>query len=193
LLRRRRRRDDRLEFGSKKRSVAAHRRGQDVGVENEPKEAPMRFQISALPIDDFTDLFAMDDEQLRARGARRYPAESQVPCRVSLRDADIGESVILVPYEHQPADSPYRASGPIYVRMQARPAVLAAGEIPDQLRRRLLSVRGYDRDSWIQEADVVDGRELETAIERFLANPAIDYLHVHYAKPGCYACRIDRV
>jgi hypothetical protein len=40
--------------------------------------------------------------------------------------------------------------------------------------------------------ELVDGRELEGAIERLFADPNAAYLHVHYAAPGCYAARIDR-
>jgi hypothetical protein len=41
-------------------------------------------------------------------------------------------------------------------------------------------------------ADVVDGRELEGAIGRLFADDSADYLHVHFAKPGCYAARVER-
>ena len=42
------------------------------------------------------------------------------------------------------------------------------------------------------EADLVDGQALEPAIEKMLADPAVAYLHAHFAKPGCFAGRIDR-
>ena len=40
--------------------------------------------------------------------------------------------------------------------------------------------------------DLVDGRELEGAIGRLLADPRAAYLQLHYAKPGCYAARVTR-
>ena len=65
--------------------------------------------------------------------------------------------------------------------------------IPDQQRRRLLSVRAYDERHYIVDAEVVPGTELETLIDRFFADPRVAYLHVHNARRGCYACRVDRV
>jgi hypothetical protein len=154
----------------------------------------MGFLVSALPEDDFSRLFALDDAQLHARGAKWYVADRQpgFPCRVSLQDAVPGERVLLVPFTHQPANSPYRASGPVFVRERARQASLDVNEVPELLRLRLLSVRGYDAGGLMVEADIVDGPQLEALIERLFNDPRVTYLHVHFAKPGCFACRIDR-
>ena len=154
----------------------------------------MSFLVSALPMDEFAPLFALDEAELEARGGKRYLADSipGFPCRVSLEDAAPGESLVLIPFTHQPADSPYRASGPIFVREGARQASPRPGEVPELLRLRLLSVRAYDSSSLMLDADVVDGKALEPAIERLFSDPGIAYLHVHFARPGCYACRVDR-
>jgi hypothetical protein len=145
-------------------------------------------------MDEFAQLFALDDAELEARGGKRYLADRipGFPCRVSLEDAAPGESLVLIPFTHQPADSPYRASGPIFVREGARQASPCLGEVPGLLRLRLLSVRAYDSNSLMVDADVVDGKALEPAIERLFSDPRIAYLHVHFARPGCYACRVDR-
>ncbi len=154
----------------------------------------MSFQISALAHDAFAPLFALDDEQLAERGAKRYVADRKpgFPCRVSLEDAEPGERLVLVPFVHQPAESPYRAAGPVFVREGARQATPQADEVPALLRSRLLSVRAYDADSLMVEADVVEGRELEALVARLFASARVSYLHVHFAKPGCFACRVDR-
>lgn len=154
----------------------------------------MEFQISALPLDTFAPLFAMDEARLQSIGAKWYVADRTpgFPCRVSLEDAAPGERLLLVPFTHQPADSPYHASGPVFVRESARRALPGANEVPEQLRSRLLSVRAYDAGSFMVGADVVDGPELESLVERLFTDSRVNYLHVHFAKPGCYACRIDR-
>ena len=154
----------------------------------------MAFRVSALPEQEFAELFSLDESELRSRGAKRYIADSRpgFPCRVSLEDAAPGEPVILLPFAHQTADSPYKASGPIFVREGARRAAPAIDQVPELLRLRMLSVRAYDGQSLMRDADVVDGRDLEAVVERFFANPRVSYLHVHFARPGCYACRIDR-
>ena len=152
------------------------------------------FQISALRRDSFEHLFALDDAALAARGARRYVADRKpgFPCRVSLEDAEPGERLILVPFRHQPADSPYQASGPIFVRETARTTSLPADAVPALLRTRLLSVRAYDASHLMIDADTIDGRELESLLGRLFANERVAYAHIHFARPGCFACRVDR-
>ena len=99
------------------------------------------FQISALPRRDFEEWIALDDEQLAKRGGRRYVADRKpgFPCRVSLADAEPGEPVILLPYCHQAAASPYRSFGPIFVREAAITTMLPPDTVPELLRSRLLS------------------------------------------------------
>jgi len=58
------------------------------------------------------------------------------------------------------------------------------------LRTRLLSLRAFDAHGMLVDADVVDGRALEPALDRLLADAA--YVHVHFAKPGCYAALVRR-
>jgi hypothetical protein len=152
------------------------------------------FQISALRRDRFDELFGLGDDALARLGAKRYVADRKpgFPCRVTLQDAEPGERVILVPFQHQPGTSPYRASGPIFVRESAIDATVAPDVVPEVLRTRLLSVRAYDTLDLMVDADVVEGREVEGVIERLLCDERVRYLHVHFARPGCYACRIDR-
>ena len=154
----------------------------------------MSFQIAALTRAEFAPLLSLDDEQLRAMGGKRYVADRRpgFPCRVSLQDAAPGERLVLVPFMHQPADSPYRASGPIFVREAAVDASFSVNEVPELLRVRLLSVRAYSADALMLAADVVEGRDLERLVHRLFDDPRVHYLHVHFARPGCYACRIDR-
>jgi len=152
------------------------------------------FQISALPHRDFEELFALPDEVLSAKGVKRYVANTKpgFPCRVSLEDADPGERVVLVPFCHQPASSPYRASGPIFVREGSVTAVVPPDTVPPLLRSRLLSIRAYDANDLMVEADVVDGREIESCLKRTFEHASVAYAHIHFARPGCYACRVDR-
>jgi Protein of unknown function (DUF1203) len=153
----------------------------------------MGFRITGLPAERFAGLFSLSDQELAARGAVRRIADAKpgYPCRVSLTDAEPGQEVILTHFEHQPAATPYRASHAIYVR-QGEETYKAVDQVPEQLRLRLLSVRAFDDKGMMVAADVVDGKELEGAIERLLGDDRANYLHVHYAKPGCYAARIDR-
>ena len=154
----------------------------------------MTFQLHALPVEPFAADFPLGDGVLRERGIRRVIADGKphYPCRVSLEDAREGERVLLLPYLHHDVDTPYRASGPIYVREDAVQAHPAVDEVPALLRARLLSLRGYDARGMMAWADVVPGSEIESGIAALFAIKRVAYLHLHYAKPGCYACRVER-
>lgn len=154
----------------------------------------MDYIVSGLPLEAFQPLFGLDDAALRTHRAVRVRADAApgFPCRVTLDDAAPGESLLLLHWQHQHADTPYRSGGPIFVREAALATARVRNAIPLQQRDRLLSVRGYDASGWMHHADVLEGTQLEAAIGRFFDDPRIDYLHVHNARRGCYACRIDR-
>jgi len=154
----------------------------------------MSFQITGLPASLFTPLFALGEDELAARAIVRMLVDEQpgFPCRVSLRDAAVGETVLLLNYEHLPVAGPYRSSHAIFVRQGATEARLTVNEIPEVLRIRLLSVRSFDHSGMMIDADVVPGQELAAAIDRMLDQGPSAYLHVHSAKRGCFAARVDR-
>ena len=152
----------------------------------------MSFRITGLPAEHFASLFDLSDEELAARGAVRVVAEDDgYPCRVSLTDAEPGQELLLVNYEHHPVASPYRSSFAVYVRA-GETTCDAVDRVPEQLRKRVLSARAYDERGMMVATDLVDGRELEGSIGRLLADPRAAYLHLHYARPGCYAARVTR-
>jgi hypothetical protein len=152
------------------------------------------FRLLALPSERFAALFHQSDAELEAIGARRMIVDENpgYPCRVSLTDAEVGETVMLVPFIHHDVSSPYRASGPIFVRKGATTANPRADEIPGMFRHRLLSIRGYDAAAMMVSAEVVNGADLEETIRRLFADENVDYLHIHNARPGCYNCRVVR-
>ena len=154
----------------------------------------MSFQITGLPLSRFSPLFSMSDVELSRQGAVRVTADERpgFPCRVSLQDAEVGEKLILLNYEHLPVATPYRSSHAIYVRESATEAQLGIDEVPQQMRPRLLSLRAFDANGMMKAADVVPGTGVEKLIEQMFADPSIAFLHVHNAKWGCYAARVDR-
>jgi hypothetical protein len=152
------------------------------------------YRISGLPVAAFEPLFGLDDEALEERGAMRVTAASKpgFPCRITLEDAEPGETLILLNYEHQTAATPYRSRHAIFVRESAKVEAVFENEVPPLLSERLLSVRAFDAEGMMVDADCVEGTELEPLIERMLGDPAAAYLHVHNARRGCFAARIDR-
>ena len=151
----------------------------------------MTFRIRGLEAEQFAHLFALSDAELAAHGALRKIADGPSPCRVSLTDATPGDEVILVNHEHHAVKSPYRMRFAIYVR-KGEKTFDAVDAVPDQLRRRTLAVRGFDANAMMTGWELIEGIWLEEAIERRFADPRTDYLHIHFAAPGCYAARVER-
>jgi Protein of unknown function (DUF1203) len=154
----------------------------------------MNFRVTGLSPAAFQPLFGLSDEELKEKGVIRYKVTEKpgFPDHIEMREAEPGETVLLLNHLHQPADSPYRATHAIYVREGARETYDRINEIPEVMRHRLLALRAYDSSGMILDADVVDGQAMVPVVQRFFENPQVDYIHVHNAKRGCYSGRIDR-
>ena len=100
--------------------------------------------------------------------------------------------MLLLNYEHLPVASPYRSQHAIYVREHAREYRPQIDQIPEVLQLRLLSVRAFDPRGMMLNADVVEGARLAPMIDQFFEDARTAYIHLHNAKPGCYAARVDR-
>lgn len=153
------------------------------------------FQVRALPVSLFAHLFGRSSEALARQGvvASVVGEGERLPCRVSLRDARPGERALLLNYEHQPADTPYRSRHAIFVIDGAEEMVLAPGDLPPVFGGRQLAVRAFDDAGCIVGGGLTAGEEAGVLIEHLFADPAAAYLHVHNAAYGCYAARVDRV
>ena len=152
------------------------------------------FAIIGLDPAPFLPLYDFDDAALAGLGVIRMAVDAKpgFPCRVTLEDAVPGEQVLLLNYEHLPAASPYRQRHAIFVRDGATEAARFDNAVPEQLAIRTLSVRAYDANGMMTDADLTEGRDLTALIDRFFADPAVAYLHAHNAKRGCFAARIER-
>jgi hypothetical protein len=153
----------------------------------------MAFKITGLSPEPFHHLYGLDDQSLAARGALRIRATdgSALPDRVELRDAEPGETLLLVNYLHQPADTPYRSSHAIFVLEGAVSPAVFEDELPDVLAKRPLSLRAFGPDHMMVDAELVEGREARPLIERMLGAAGTAYIQAHYARRGCYAARIE--
>ena len=154
----------------------------------------MSFQIRPLPADTFTELSALGEAELSRRLVQRCVVDSHpgYPCRVSLEDARPGETVFLLNYTHHAAATPFRASHAIFVREGAATASLPQGEVPDMIRQRIISLRAFDSDGMMVNADIADGFDVAASIEALFRHPSTDYIHLHFAKQGCFAARVER-
>jgi hypothetical protein len=154
----------------------------------------MTYRIDGLEPSQFLPLFNLADDVLASRGIKRLVVSepNSTPCRVSLEDAHVGEDVLLLPYQHLPGPTPYQSLGPIFVRKSAIAAARLVDTIPELQRRRHSSVRAYDEGGWMVDCDTVLGEELDGTLRRMLENERVAFLHVHNARPGCFAFRVDR-
>ena len=154
----------------------------------------MSFRITGLPADPFHLLYGRSDAELAALGAQRLTVDvpHAFPCRVSLADARPGETVLLLNHEHQPADTAFRSRHAIFVREEETARFDAIDRVPEQLRRRTLSLRAFDAQHMMIDADLCEGAAAETLIERLLGDARTAYIHAHFARRGCYAALIER-
>lgn len=152
------------------------------------------FQIHALADTAFSYLFELSAEELAETGAISFIASNKpgFPCRISLEDAEIGEELILLNYLHHQADSPYKASGAIFIRRSVSTAVLKLNELPAMLRSRLLSLRGYDSSGLMVLAIVTPGDALKAEICSLFETSSINYIQIHNAREGCFLCAATR-
>lgn len=153
----------------------------------------MPFQVRGLDTQLFAPLFNLSEPELAAIGAIRVVADEPdaYPCRISLRRVEEGEELLLVNHVHQSTpSSPYRASGPIFVSRAETGHY--RNELPPIMRDRLLSLRAYDPQALIVDAEVAEGEEVVRVIERFLANPNVAHVDAHFARRGCFAARFER-
>lgn len=155
----------------------------------------MNYKIKALNYQEFEPLFELSDAELEKLSIKRMTVDEKpgYPCRVSLEDAEIGEEVLLLPYEFHITNSPYQAKGPIFVRKAASTKELDKNEIPVMLNHRLLSFRGYDKNGLMKEALTEKGINTNSAIEKIFENTEIEYIHIHNSSPGCYNCEVRRI
>lgn len=153
-----------------------------------------RFVVRGLDPASFRPLYGLSDDALAERGVVRMTADAMTgfPCRVTLEDAEPGEAMLLLNYEHLPVATPYRSAHAIFVREGAETAAVVEDRLPLQLARRLLSIRAFDADGMMTDAEVLEGAGAEPLVREWLARPEVAYLHAHNARRGCFAARIER-
>lgn len=133
-------------------------------------------------------------DSLRDRGGPIYLADENpgYPCRQCLRDADVGEELILVSHNPFTTNSQYRSASPIFLHRLACEPPNDPTHLPQQLTQRQLSVRSFDQDEMMIDAAVIDGQELAHTIQGFFENATSEQIHVHNATRGCWAVTVER-
>ena len=154
----------------------------------------MSFQIHALPETLFSQYFEYDKHKLNLSNAHLeiVTENHSIPCRVSLSYAKVGEIVLLVNYQHQPKNTPYKSTHAIFVRKDVRQANLVVNEVPNILTTSVLSIRGFDCRHFIKQAVVIEGLKLAETLETIFDCAEISYIHIHFAGAGCFTAKATR-
>ena len=154
----------------------------------------MSFQVHALNESDFSEYPKLSENELNSRNAMKVVVDEcpGFTCRVTLKDVEVGETVLLVNYQHMQHESPYQSTHAIYVKPEAKQIILAENELPDSILSRLISLRGFDRKGMLKNAEVAEGIKVAAMIDKLFTDTEIEFIHLHNAKYGCYAARVTR-
>jgi len=154
----------------------------------------MTYRITGLDPAPYKPLFGLSDAELATRGVVRMTvsAKPSYPCRVSLTDRDLGESVLLINHVSHDVANPYRASHAIFVTEGEDRAAEYVDKVPPVFETRVLSLRGFDQDGMMAEAILTQPGEADAGIRQLFANPQIATIHAHNATRGCFSAKIER-
>ena len=154
----------------------------------------MTYQITGIDPDPYRHLYGLSDEELASHGIVRMTvtAKPSFPCRVSLTDRDIGESVLLLNHVSHDVPNPYRASHAIFVTEGVQEPARYVDEVPPVFEPRVLSLRGFDKDGMMADAMLTQPGQADEGIRKMFANPQIETIHAHNAARGCFSAKIER-
>ena len=153
----------------------------------------MTYRITGLDPAPYRHLVGLSDSELAAHHVVRMTVDSPTfPCRVSLTDRPIGETVLLVNHVSHDVANPYRASHAIFITEVAQQPAEYIDEVPPVFRTRVLSLRGFDADGMMADAILTEPGEAEAGIRKLFDNPEIRTIHAHNATRGCFAAKIER-
>jgi len=153
----------------------------------------MAYRVTGLDPAQFRPLFGLPDSELAKRGAIRMTVDSPTfPCRISLTDRAIGETVLLLNHVSHDVEGPYRASHAIFVTEAEQQAAVFVDEVPPVFETRMLSLRGFDSAGMMTDALLTQPGDADQGIRKLFANPGIATIHAHNATRGCFAAKIER-
>ena len=153
----------------------------------------MAYRVTGLDPAPFRPLFGLSDDELAKRGIVRMTVDSPTfPCRISLTDRKIGETVLLLNHVSHDVANPYRSSHAIFVTEGETDTAEYIDQVPPVFEQRVLSLRGFDSEGMMAEALITQPGEADSGIRKLLANPAVESIHAHNAVRGCFSAKIER-
>ena len=153
----------------------------------------MTYRITGIDPAPYRHFFGLSDEELAEHGVVRMTVtDPTFPCRVSLTDRAIGETVLLLNHVSHDVANPYRACHAIFVTETEQEPAEYIDEVPPVFEKRVLSLRGFDANGMMADAVLTQPGEADAGIRKLFANPAIETIHAHNATRGCFSAKIER-
>ena len=153
----------------------------------------MTYRITGLDPAPYRHFFGLSDEELARHGIVRMTVDSPTyPCRVSLTDRMAGETVLLLNHVSHDVANPYRASHAIFVTEGVEEPARFVDEVPPVFEKRVLSLRGFDKDGMMAAALLTQPGEADAGIRQLFGDPGIETIHAHNATRGCFSAKIER-
>jgi hypothetical protein len=153
----------------------------------------MSYVVRGLDPEPFRSLFGLSEQALASCGVVRMTVDSPTfPCRVSLTDRAIGETVLLLNHVSHDVANPYRASHAIFVTEGEDRRAEYVDTVPPVFERRVLSLRGFDAAGMMVDASLAQPGEADAGIRKLFAYADIECIHAHNATRGCFSAKIER-
>jgi hypothetical protein len=154
----------------------------------------MTYRITGLSPEPFADLIGQDEATLARHGAVRVTAATKpgYPCRVTLDDAEPGETLILLNHVSHDVATPYRSAYAIYVREIAKETAMFKDALPPVFEHRPMAFRAFDAGGMLRNAALALPGEADAKIRALFDQPDIAYLHAHNAAHGCFSAKVER-
>ena len=154
----------------------------------------MTYRITGLSPEPFAHLIGAPDDLLAKAGAIRVTAAADMgwPCRISLKDARAGESLILLNYTSHDVTTPYRSAYAIFVREIADISAEYTDETPPVFEDRPMALRAFDEAGMLQGAALALPGQANAKIRELFESDDIAYIYAHNAAHGCFSAKVGR-
>jgi hypothetical protein len=127
-----------------------------------------------------------------------HPASEEIasgygPCRHCLREFEVGsDRRILFTYDPFTDLERLPLPGPVFVHSRTCERYPETAAFPSDLRAHELTFNAYGTRRRLVAQMYGTNGAIDAQVERLLARPDVDYIHVRDTEAGCYDFRIER-
>ena len=128
-----------------------------------------------------------------------HPAHAELatgygPCRHCLRTFEVGrERRLLFTYDAFNGTESLPLPGPVFIHEAPCERYAEDAGFPEDLRPHALTLNAYGRGRHVRAQEYVADGNVEPVVQRLLARPDVDYIHVRDTRAGCFDFGIERV